>query len=849
TSASKLAPIAEETQRLARKLMSITQGTAALGDLGSNIDGVYQRVSASAVTVDRVLAARELTDETAELLHRVQNSLPELPELKLSLAESVKTQTDIQLRTILWEDRLQNIGRSQRSDREFLEAQLINQNEIAELASTNTELIQSMQTLRRELLSKLIEASGIDLERRTNTNIALRKTIALTEDLKTRLDRRLLWLKTDASSATQTIKNIPAGLSYVLNTDHWKDVSVKFRSQIFGSPIWLLCLLGIPILLRGLRPLMKRRLASLASRVGNPMTSAHPDNVLVTPAALLLSTLIAAPFAVLLASAGLVLSSHEILPNFTKALSMALILTGCIFFVLFTFKTMCRENGLLGSHLGWSPLARQTFSRHLKWFTPVISTATFFFIIAIYENIPVLRYGLGVLAFMSSSIAISSMIFVFFRPKRGVAASIVLETPPSAFIKFIFPLLVIIPLGLGMAPLFGYFETAVELQDRIFKTGILAIVITVFYGLLIRTFNVLNDRYLLRLEGQKETQDLIDNQAKLEADQSGEARPATPIIAEKAHLSVQIQKTLFSISVLIFLYGLWNIWGSLLPALGVADDITLWTQVSMVDGEEVLHPVTLSRLFIAGLILFGSLMAARNVNTILELVAFNRLNIDSGTKYAAITILGYILVGSGVVISLALLGLDWSKLQWVVAALGVGIGFGLQEIIANFISGIIILFERPVRVGDIVTINGLSGTVNNIKIRATTITDFDNREVLLPNKFIITGEVTNWTLNNSVTRLIVNIGVAYGSDVPKVRQIFTDILSAHPDVLKDPAPTVFFTAHGDSSLDFELRLFVSAPFQRLPTTNDVNTAINAALAANNIEIPFPQRDVNMRQVT
>ena len=849
TSALKLVPIAEETKRLAEKLLSVTQETGKLDDLASEIDGVFQRVTTSASTVDRVLAARELTDETAGLLRRVQTSLPDLAGLKVSLAESEKTQTDLQLRTILWEDRLQTLGRFQTTEIEFLKAQLADQNGVDELAASNPELIQAMQTLRRDLLGKLIDAASIDSERRTNTDIATRKTITLTEGIKTRLERRLLWLKTNASSPTQAMKNMPAGLKYLFSPAHWRGAFAAFKARLSASPIWLLWLLGVPGLLWGLRPFMKKRLAALAARVGKPMTSAHSDRFWVTPAALVLSILIAAPLGFMLASAGAILSTPGVQPDFTKALSVALTITACVFFVLFTFKTMCRDNGLLDKHLGWSQVARHTLSRHLTWFTPIVSLADFVFIMAVYENIPELRYGLALLAFVSLSISLAYMIFVFFRPKGGVAASIVMETPASPFLKFIFPLLVLIPLGLGIAPLFGYFDTAVELQSRIFRTGVLALIIAIFYGLLIRTFNIAHDRYQIKLRWERDAQAVIDNQSKLEADQSGEARPTTPKPLAEEHLSTQIRKSLLTISVLVFLYGLWQIWGQLLPALRIADDITLWTQMSLVNGEEVLHPVTVSSLFVAGLILFGSLIAARNVKAILELLAFNRLNLDSGTKYAAVTILGYVLVGSGVVFSLALLGLDWSKLQWVVAALGVGIGFGLQEIIANFISGIIILFERPVRVGDIVTINNLSGTVNNIKIRATTITDFDNREVLLPNKSIITGEVTNWTLNNSVTRLIINIGVAYGSDVTQVRKLLTDILNAHPDVLKDPAPTVFFTAHGDSSLDFEIRLFVAAPFQRLPTTHDINAAINLALAANNIEIPFPQRDVNMRQIT
>ena len=199
----------------------------------------------------------------------------------------------------------------------------------------------------------------------------------------------------------------------------------------------------------------------------------------------------------------------------------------------------------------------------------------------------------------------------------------------------------------------------------------------------------------------------------------------------------------------------------------------------------------------------------------------------------------------GVLAGFGQLGVDWSKLQWIIAALGVGLGFGLQEIVANFVSGIIILFERPVRVGDTVTIGNLSGTVTSIRIRATTITDFENREVLLPSKAIITDNVTNWTRNDTVTRILLPIGVAYGSDPDQVQAMLLDVAKAHPDVLNTPAPSVFFTLHGESSLDFEVRAFVDATAKRLPVAHDLNTAMNRVLGEAGIEIPFPQRDLHI----
>ena len=221
------------------------------------------------------------------------------------------------------------------------------------------------------------------------------------------------------------------------------------------------------------------------------------------------------------------------------------------------------------------------------------------------------------------------------------------------------------------------------------------------------------------------------------------------------------------------------------------------------------------------------------------------LDIDAGTRYAYVTITRYGILAIGLLFAFSHIGADWSKLQWIIAALGVGLGFGLQEIVANFVSGIIILFERPVRVGDLITIGDTVGTVSRIKIRAITITDPDNFEVLVPNKAFITGTVKNWSLTSQITRLVVKVGVAYGSDVARAQQIMLDVAEANEQVLETPAPIVLFLGFGDSSLDLELRVFVGRIDHRLSTVNNLHLAIDKAFREAGIEIPFPQRDVHL----
>ena len=188
------------------------------------------------------------------------------------------------------------------------------------------------------------------------------------------------------------------------------------------------------------------------------------------------------------------------------------------------------------------------------------------------------------------------------------------------------------------------------------------------------------------------------------------------------------------------------------------------------------------------IVLATTVIAAKNIPGLLEMAVLQHLPFDAGARYAVATVCRYLItvVGRAVVLA-ASLGVGWSKVQWLVAAMGLGLGFGLQEIFANFISGLIILFERPVRVGDVVTIDDVTGVVSRIRIRATTITDGDRKELIIPNKEFITGRVLNWTLTDPVNRVVINVGVAYGSDTQLAAEILLRVAQNHPARAGRPA--------------------------------------------------------------
>jgi potassium efflux system protein len=212
------------------------------------------------------------------------------------------------------------------------------------------------------------------------------------------------------------------------------------------------------------------------------------------------------------------------------------------------------------------------------------------------------------------------------------------------------------------------------------------------------------------------------------------------------------------------------------------------------------------------------------------------------------TIAKYTIVLIGVTIGLSMLGMGWSRLQWLVDAMGLGLGFRLQEIFANFISGLVILFERPVRVGDMVTIGDAQGRVTRIRMRATTVIDWDRREMIIPNKELITGRVTNWTLSDPINRLIIQVGITYGSDTAAAKRVLLQVAKANAYVLNTPEPVAIFRRFGESALEFELRVFVVFRDVGPEAIDSLHLEIDRAFREAGIELAFPARNVYLHTV-
>jgi small-conductance mechanosensitive channel len=258
--------------------------------------------------------------------------------------------------------------------------------------------------------------------------------------------------------------------------------------------------------------------------------------------------------------------------------------------------------------------------------------------------------------------------------------------------------------------------------------------------------------------------------------------------------------------------------------------------------------ITLDRVIVAAVAIYLTFLLSWALRAFARSQVYPRWELERGVGDSMNSLLHYVLIVFGLFVGLGALGVELQNFAILAGALGIGIGFGLQNIVNNFVSGLILLFERPVRVGDTVVIDEEFGMIQKIGLRSTKVLRVDQSEVIVPNADLVSEKVVNWTLTTQVARLVIPVGVAYGTDPARVLKIVTEVAAAHPDVLPDPPPLSLFIGFGESSLDFEIRVWVEAFEKRLPVRSDILTEIARRFADEKIEIPFPQRDLHVRSV-
>jgi potassium efflux system protein len=405
------------------------------------------------------------------------------------------------------------------------------------------------------------------------------------------------------------------------------------------------------------------------------------------------------------------------------------------------------------------------------------------------------------------------------------------------------------PLALAALTALGYQFTALELLGRLKDTTGLLLGLLLVHAIARRAIVVARRRMR-----RQRTRDQADVTATTATGAAKTVFESTPLDADV--VDTHSRRLLRAFVSLAGLLGAWFIWVDVLPALKMLREVELWSHVVTVIGDadgktaQIVRevPVTLADLALAVILLVVTVLAARNIPGVLEISVLQRLDVQPASRYAVATVARHLLWIIGIVLALGEIGVGWDKVQWLVAAVGLGLGFGLQEIFGNFVSGLIVLFEHRVRVGDVVTVGDVSGRVTRIRVLATTVQNWEHKEFIVPNKDLVTGRILNWTLSDEVTRIDVPVGVAYGTDTGRARAMLLEIAHDHPDVLADPPPVATFEGFGDSALDLQLRCFTGEIDRRLQTITELHEGIDRAFREAGVEIAFPQRDIHVRSL-
>ncbi|SDV06658.1 mechanosensitive channel MscK [Pseudomonas mucidolens] len=686
---------------------------------------------------------------------------------------------------------------------------------LLELAMTRSDLLER---LSRELSSLLNESITLQLNQK--------QLLSTATSLRATLDEQMFWIPSNKPLDTEWLKTVPSRLEKQIDTLPWASSVSELYDGLTQRPL----LFSPLLLLIGVLLWRRRNLYERLKKIHLDIGHFKRDSQWHTPIAILVNILLAMPVALGLALCGYALQIDARGQN--ANLGAALLQIAQAWLVFYTAYRVLAPGGVAELHFRWEKPQVEFLQRWIRRLGLVVLALVA--VVAIAEHQP---------AALADDVLGIAVVLTCYALMALLLSRLLLISPThekaSLFRKAVGVLFTALPIALFIAVCFGYYYTALKLSDRLINTLYLLMFWLVIEATFVRGLGVAARRlaYSRALAKRQATKEAGDGEVVIE-------EPTLDIEQVNEQSMRLIRLALLG----GFIAALYWVWSDLISAFSYLDNVTLYEYTSGTAPNISMVPISLSDLLGALIIIGITFALARNLPGLLEVLVLSKLELAQGSAYAATTLLSYVIAGIGFVTTLSTLGVSWDKLQWLVAALSVGLGFGMQEIFANFISGIMILFERPVRIGDTITIGNLSGTVSKIRIRATTITDFDRKDIIVPNKTFITGQLINWSLTDTVTRVTLKLGVDYGSDLDKVKELLLKAASDNPRVLKDPEPLVYFLNFGESTLDHELRMHVRDLGDRNPVLDEVNRFINREFKKNHINISFRQMEIYLKNL-
>ncbi len=837
--------LARANTELAEAIQALSQETAKVQDTSARTaattsllaqDFAHDRQRISAAGLNRALG-RVLVDR--------RERLPEEGDLRRQTNARVEAEAEATLVLLGWREELlaQEVSAEQRFAADLAALPP------PEAAALRVQLDEQAGR-REELLGRAIEAGERHLRALAELDLAAEELATLSHDYRVFLAQHLLWMRSHVPVTQQSFAALPTVVGELLSPANWVQVAQTLGTGLAGG--WAGWVgLGTILLLLALDRVLRRRLRATTPTPASPRPGSHRFGY--TLWAIVLTLLLAMPAPLFLALLGLVLTSQPDTASFAHGVGEALQRLAPGFYYLLALRMMCLSGGVIERHFRWRNHNRRALARYLNIAIWTLVPLGFITLVVNAQG-EVEAATLGRLTLTGLTLSFALLVASALHPRHGLVRDGLAAAPEGLASRtrhLWYPLAVAVSLALAVLTLAGFQYTAGTLFYRWLGQFCLLLGLVLVQQLIMRW--LLLTRQQLALRQARGPRSRPRGQGSAGPPGEGGDSPDPAVAEDKddealdlAALDGQTRQLVNALLTVAGAVGFWVLWSDVLPALNRLEHFTLWHSSSTVDGVVTALPVTLADLAVLVVIIVVAVISVRHLPGLLEILLFQQTRISAGGRYTLIALTGYGITAVAVVLVAGRLGLTWQQVQWLVAALGVGIGFGLREIVANFISGLILLFERPVRVGDTVTIGQQTGVVSRIEIRATTIRTWDQRELLVPNNQLITGEVINWTLSDQINRGEILISIEFGSDTETALRILHEVVAADPRVMTDPAPVITVQEFGERGMGLMLWFFLPTLVNRLQIRGELMSAIDARLRAAGIAIGLPQREIRVR---
>lgn len=714
------------------------------------------------------------------------------------------------------------------------------------LTPAQQKILDAQLRTQRDLLNSLLSGCDTQILELTKLKVANSQLVEALNDVHEAAHRYLFWVA-DVS---------PVGLSYpmMLAHDLKRLLSLDSLSQLGGAGMMmitsketLLPLFGALILVIISISSRKHYYAFLA-RASSKVGKVTQDHFSLTMRTVFWSILVAMPLPVLWAALGFGLQSAWPYP-IAVAIGDGVTATLPILWAFMVSAALAHPQGLFVTHFGWP---QRAVSRALRYYALSIWVIVPLIMALItFDNLNDREFSntLGRLCFVILCLVVALVTHSLKRAgiplyldKKGNSENMLNNA--------LWWMLLGAPIVAALASLMGFLATSQALLARLETSVAIWFVLLVIYHI-IRRWMLIQRRRIAFERAKQRRAEMLNQRARGEDEghhantsNEGTVEIEEPVVDLDA-ISAQSLRLVRSLLTLIALISVIFLWSEIHSAFSFLENIHLWQVASTVQGVESMQPITLGSVLIAILVLIITTQLVRNLPALLELALLQHLDLTPGTGYAVLTITKYVLLLIGGLVGFSLIGIEWAKLQWLVAALGVGLGFGLQEIFANFISGLIILFEKPIRIGDTVTIRNLTGSITKINTRATTIADWDRKEIIVPNKAFITEQFINWSLSDSVTRVVLTVPAPSEANSEEVTEILLNAAHRCSLVLDTPLPEAYLVDLQQGIQIFELRMHAAEMAHRMPLRHEIHQLILAGFREHGITLPFPPFQVRM----